>query len=113
MLAEKKIGAAVVLDDGEVCGIASERDVVREIAAHGGEALSKPVSVCMTRKVISAHPDDSVESVMSKMTKGRFRHMPVTEKGKLVGIVSISDIVKRKIEQAEREAEEMKRYIAG
>lgn len=114
LLAERKIGAIVVLDDKEsVCGIVSERDVVREIASDGSDALSKPVSVCMTRKIISCSSDESIDSLMEKMTTGKFRHLPVIENGKLEGIISIGDVVKRKIEMTEREAEEMKRYIAG
>ena len=113
-LAEKKIGAAVILDDhSEVCGIASERDIVREIAKDGCDALSRPISVCMTQKVISCDEDESIDSLMDKMTKGRFRHLPVISNGKLNGIISIGDVVKRKIEVAERDAEDMKRYIAG
>ena len=114
ILAERKIGAAVVLDDsGKVCGIASERDIVREVAKHGGKALTQPISSCMTQNVVSCSEDELIDSLMDKMTKGRFRHLPVIEKGKLTGIISIGDVVKRKIEVAERDAEEMKRYIAG
>lgn len=114
ILAERKIGAAVIMnDDGKVCGIASERDLVREVAKHGCDALSKPISSCMTQNVISCGEDELIDSLMDKMTKGRFRHLPVIEKGKLTGLISIGDVVKRKIEVAERDAEEMKRYIAG
>lgn len=113
LLAKRKIGAAVILDGERICGIASERDIIRELASGGIKALDQPISSCMTQKVVACHEDDSVDDVMEKMTRGRFRHMPVTEKGKLVGLVSIGDVVKRKIEQAERDAEEMKRYIAG
>ncbi|MEM7070046.1 MAG: CBS domain-containing protein, partial [Pseudomonadota bacterium] len=113
-LSEKKIGAAVILDSKDgVCGIASERDIVREIAKEGCDALSKPISVCMTQKVISCSENDSIDSLMDKMTKGRFRHLPVIDDGKLNGIISIGDVVKRKIEMAERDAEDMKRYISG
>lgn len=114
LLADKKIGAVVVMDSGEkVCGIISERDVVREVARNGGDALSKPVSSCMTKQVVSCREDDSIDTLMEKMTAGKFRHLPVIERGKLAGIISIGDVVKRKIEMAEREAEDMKRYIAG
>ncbi len=114
VLATKKIGATVVLDkSGHVCGIASERDLVREIAKSGADALSKPISICMTQKVVSCDKTETIDDLMEKMTKGRFRHLPVISNGKLTGIISIGDVVKRKIEQAEREAEEMKRYIAG
>jgi len=114
VLAEKKIGAAVILnDDGKVCGIASERDIVREIAKSGKSAIDKPISVCMTPNVVSCREDDGVDTLMDKMTQGRFRHIPVIQRGKLTGIISIGDVVKRKIKQAEDETNEMKRYIAG
>jgi len=114
VLSAKKIGATVVLDkSGNVCGIASERDIVREVAKSGTDALSKPISICMTQKVISCDETETVDDLMEKMTKGRFRHLPVISGGKLTGIISIGDVVKRKIQKAEQEAEEMKRYIAG
>lgn len=114
VLAQKKIGAAVITsDDGKVCGIASERDIVGEIAKSGKTAIDEPISNCMTQKIISCSEDDTIEILMDKMTKGRFRHLPVIEKGELVGIISIGDVVKRKIKQAEADAEDMKRYIAG
>ena len=113
-LAEKKIGAAVVLSDQEqVCGIVSERDVVREIARSGASVLDEPVSTCMTNKVVSCGEHDSIDELMEKMTQGRFRHLPVIDNDKLTGIISIGDVVKRKIRQAELDAEDMKRYIAG
>ena len=97
ILATKKIGATVVLDkSGHVCGIASERDLVRQIAKSGAEALSKPISVCMTQKVVSVDETETIDGLMEKMTKGRFRHLPVITKGKLTGIISIGDVVKRK-----------------
>lgn len=112
-LAKHKIGALVVMDKGKVCGIISERDVVREIAKHGDAALSRTVDTCMTQNVISSSESDTIDAVMQKMTEGRFRHMPVIEDGKLLGLISIGDVVKRKIMQAERDTEDMKRYIAG
>lgn len=112
-LAERKIGALVIVDNGKVCGIVSERDVVRHIANNGAAALDMAVSQCMTANVISCQPGDTIDIVMEKMTTGRFRHLPVLEDGKLAGIISIGDVVKRKIEQTERDAEELKRYIAG
>ena len=114
VLAEKKIGAAVVLDSkGKVCGIASERDIVRQVAKQGAKALSQPVSDCMTHKVVSCSEHDTIDLAMEKMTQGRFRHLPVMENGKLSGIISIGDVVKRKIEQALQDAEDLKKYIAG
>lgn len=114
ILAQHKIGAIVILEaDGKVCGIASERDVVRQIAGQGVAALASPVSSCMTKKVISCTPESTVDQVMGTMSEGKFRHLPVIKDGELVGIISIGDVVKRKIEQAEREAEDLKQYIAG
>jgi len=114
ILAKKRIGATVVLDkSGEVCGIASERDIVREVAKSGSDSLTQSISSCMTQKVISCDETETVDDLMEKMTKGRFRHLPVISNGKLTGIISIGDVVKRKIQKAEHEAEEMKRYIAG
>ena len=113
-LANHKIGALVVVNEHDkVCGIVSERDIVRDIAKAGSGALMKPVSDCMTHRVISCSSDDLVDTLMEKMTAGKFRHLPVIDNGALKGIISIGDVVKRKIEQAERDAEEMKRYIAG
>jgi CBS domain-containing protein len=113
-LAERKIGAIVVTEnDGMTCGIISERDVVRQVAKNGASALDQPISSCMTAKVISCAPDDTIDSLMEKMTAGKFRHLPVIDGKKLVGIISIGDVVKRKIEQAERDAADLKQYIAG
>jgi len=114
ILSHNKVGATVVLDGNEnICGIISERDIVRQVAKSGADALNQPVSTCMTQKVISCVGSDSIDTVMGKMTAGRFRHLPVIENGKLTGIISIGDVVKRKIEQAERDAEDLKQYIAG
>ncbi len=112
-LAEHRIGAIVITQaSGAIVGIMSERDVVREIAKHGADALDRPAEACMTRKVISCSESDTVDRVMSVMTSGRFRHLPVITADRLVGIVSIGDVVKRKIEQAERDAAELREYIA-
>lgn len=114
LLSTNRIGAVIVMDDdGKVCGILSERDIVRSVSQAGARALESSVAGCMTSKVISATSEETVDSLMSKMTAGKFRHLPVIDAGRLSGIISIGDVVKRKIEQAERDAEEMKRYIAG
>ena len=114
MLAEKKIGAVVVSEDGVgVGGIISERDIVRAVAEGGGDALQQSVSSKMTAEVITCDRSDSVESVMQKMTAGRFRHVPVIADGALLGIISIGDVVKRRIEDAEAEAEHLRGFIAG
>ena len=100
-------------DDGKVCGIISERDIVQEIDEKGNSALTSKVSDCMTSDVISCTPHNTINEVMEIMTSNRFRHMPVIEKGKLEGIISIGDVVKEKIRQAERDAEDMRNYIAA
>lgn len=113
ILASKKIGAMVVVDaSAKACGIISERDIVREIAARGASVLDQPVSGCMTRKVVSCHERDTIDQVMAVMTENRFRHLPVIVDGKLTGIISIGDVVKRKIEMTERDAQELRNYIA-
>ncbi|MCG6858582.1 MAG: CBS domain-containing protein [Salaquimonas sp.] len=112
-LAARGIGAIVITEDnGGVCGIISERDVVRELAENGVEMLDQPVSVCMTRKVLSCGENDTINQVMTIMTEHRFRHLPVITGGRLAGIISIGDVVKRRMEQIERDAEELRNYIA-
>ena len=114
MLAAKKIGAIVVTDfAGRVAGILSERDIVRAASRSGCDALMEPVSAHMTREVVTCQAADSVERLMEMMTSGRMRHLPVVEDGKLAGIVSIGDVVKRRIADAELEAESLKAYIAS
>ena len=112
-LAKHKIGALVAKNGNYVCGIVSERDIVRHIAQDGAEALQHTVADCMTKEVVSCTRSDSIDTVMEKMTSGRFRHLPVIENTELLGIISIGDVVKRKIDMAERDAEELKRYIAS
>jgi len=112
ILAKRRVGALVVVEDGDrIIGIVSERDIVRAIA-DGAAALDQPVSSVMTRNVMTCSDGETIDSVMSRMTKGRFRHLPVAENGRLTGIISIGDVVKARIEQVEREAEEMRAYIA-
>lgn len=113
ILAKYKIGAVVVCDKGRhVKGILSERDVVRALSISRAQALDMPVSDVMTAKVQLCREHHTVSQVMETMTQSRFRHMPVEEGGKLVGIISIGDVVKRRIGDVEREAEEILSYIA-
>ncbi len=113
VLTEMKIGAIVVHDpDDAIVGILSERDIVHVIASNGTDALVMPVKSVMTAKVMTCSEDETIIAVMERMTRGRFRHMPVVRDGALIGVVSIGDLVKFRIEQAEREAEEMRSYIA-
>lgn len=112
LLAERRIGAVVVIDKGSVQGILSERDIIHSLSAHGTDALAKPVRECMTAKVITCAPTDTIHDVMQKMTAGRFRHLPVMENGRLIGIISIGDVVKRRIEEVQMEADSIRDYIA-
>jgi CBS domain-containing protein len=112
LLAEHHIGAVVILGaDHRIVGILSERDIVRALAEHGPTALNKPVSQVMTRDVKTCTEDDTVEGLMGRMTTGKFRHMPVVQQGKLVGIVSIGDVVKNRVEEIEHEATALRDYI--
>ena len=112
-LAENRIGAVVVSKDGaHIDGILSERDIVRAIASGGAAVLDQPVSSVMTANVKRCRETSTVNEVMSLMSSNRFRHLPVENDGKLVGIISIGDVVKRRIEDIEREADEIRNYIA-
>lgn len=113
-LAAKGIGAIVVSDPSRrVLGILSERDVVRAVAHGGAEALADPVSRHMTARVTTVDESATVDDVMETMTNGRFRHLPVVENEVLVGIVSIGDIVKRRLGELNHEREALKQYIAS
>lgn len=108
-----KIGAIVVVEDvDDIVGIISERDIVRAIARSGMEVLSEPVQSIMTSEVMTCEDGETINEVMARMTRGRFRHLPVEKNGRLTGIVSIGDVVKARIEEVEREAEEMRTYIS-
>jgi CBS domain-containing protein len=111
-LASRKIGAIVILDGGRVAGIISERDIIRLIAEHGAKALEIPVKDGMTRDVISCTRECTIDEIMEKMTKGRFRHVPVIEDGALVGIISIGDVVKHHTAEVELEVTAMRDYLA-
>ncbi len=112
MLFARRVGAMVVVEgDRQVAGIVAERDIVRMVAEEGGEGLARPVSHCMTRDVVLAEPSDTVDQLLERMTDRRFRHMPVCLDGRLVGIVSIGDLVKSKIAETVAEAEGLRAYI--
>jgi len=114
VLAQRKVGAVLVMDDqGEPVGILSERDIVRAVSKAGAEALNDTVEKYMTRAIQYCDLCDSVDDVMVRMTKGRFRHVPVNNEGRLIGVVSIGDVVKRKIELIEQDVEYLRQYIAG
>jgi len=112
VLTERHVGAVLVMKDHHIEGILSERDVVRVLGKHGASILEMPVSEVMTRKVVTCRRADTAASIMEKMTNGKFRHLPVVEDGEVVGIVSIGDVVKARIEQVEFEADELRSYIA-
>jgi CBS domain-containing protein len=112
LLSTKRIGAAVVLgNQGEVSGVVSERDIVNALAQHGASAMSMPIDKFMTREVVTCTMTDTADGLMEMMTRGRFRHVPVVEGGRLVGIVSIGDVVKRRIEDSDLERHAMREYI--
>ena len=114
MLASRRIGAVVVSPDGKtVVGILSERDVVRELFKRGAGVMADRVDSLMTGNPVSCKRDETADQILTKMTDGRFRHLPVESGGKLAGIISIGDVVKRRIEDVEREAESIRAYIAS
>jgi CBS domain-containing protein len=111
-MSERHIGALVVLGvDGRIGGIVSERDLVHALAQRGPAALSEPVSKVMTRKVATCGENETIPAIMERMTAGKFRHVPVVEQDRLVGIISIGDVVKHRIEEIEHETEALKDYI--
>ena len=111
LFASRKIGAVPVLDNGEIVGIFSERDVVRQLAEHGPAMLDGSVGAVMTAPAITVEPGTGVMDALGLMTRRRFRHLPVVQDGQMVGFVSIGDLVKYRIERIEAEAEAMRSYI--
>ena len=114
LLARKSIGAVLVTSsDGHVLGIISERDIVRAVALDGPGALARTVGECMTADVAVCEEIDTIAEIMETMTRCRFRHMPVVENGRVVGIISIGDVVKSRLAETVREAQALKEYIAA
>ena len=112
VLAKNRIGAVVVLGPQQrVIGILSERDIVRALSEHGAGALKQPLAQTMTRVVVTCGEADTVSDLMERMTRGRFRHIPVLEQDRLVGIISIGDVVKQRLGEMERESEQLRDYI--
>jgi CBS domain-containing protein len=111
ILGGKKIGAVLVISQGRIEGILSERDIVRVLSERGAAVLEEPVSGVMTRKVVSCRQSDTVAGIMEMMTLGKFRHLPVVEDGKVVGLISIGDIVKHRVQEYETEQEALRDYI--
>lgn len=110
-LAEHNIGAMVVVGPDGVVGVASERDVVRQLQVHGASMLARPVSAIMTQVVASCTKADTVDDVSVLMTEHRVRHVPVLDDGRLAGIVSIGDIVKSRMEELQAEHAQLRSYI--
>ena len=114
LLNRHNIGAVVITDaGGTIVGILSERDIVRRLGTDPAGALALRIGDCMTRGVVTCTRQTPIADVMERMTRHRIRHMPVAEAGELIGIVSIGDVVKLKIEEAEHEAEILREYIAS
>jgi CBS domain-containing protein len=110
-LGARKIGALLVVDKGHIEGILSERDIVRVLGERGAAVLDEPISAVMTRKVISCRPSDTVGAIMEMMTVGKFRHLPVVHDGSVIGLISIGDIVKQRVQEYESEQEALRDYI--
>ena len=114
LLNAHNIGAVVITEEGgKIVGILSERDIVRQLGKNPAGALSLSIGDCMTRSVVTAERLTTIDDVMERMTRRRIRHMPIAEDGKLVGIISIGDVVKLKIAEVEHEAEALREYISS
>ena len=112
LLTKHRIGAVVVLGaDQRLIGILSERDIVRALSEQGDKALHEPLSQSMTRTVTTCSESDAISEIMERMTRGRFRHIPVLEQDRLVGIISIGDVVKQRLAEMEHDAEALRDYI--
>ena len=111
LLSERRIGALLVMQGSRIEGIISERDIVRVLGERGAAALDEPVNAVMTVKVVTCKPADTVASLMETMTEGKFRHLPVVEESRVVGLISIGDVVKRRVMEYEQEQEAMRDYI--
>ncbi|MEO6248501.1 MAG: CBS domain-containing protein [Sphingomicrobium sp.] len=112
-LARRKIGALVVTQAGVVAGIVSERDLVMCLGKHGASALERPVAEAMSAPAVTVDPGTPILRALSLMTERRFRHLPIMKDGALIGLVSIGDLVKHRIDAIEHEAEQMRSYIQG
>jgi len=114
ILKKERIGALIVSDDGiKMQGILSERDIVRGLVSHGEGLLNMRVAQLMTSDVKTCTLDDNIQEVMSAMTRGRIRHLPVVDENKLCGMISIGDVVKNRLEELEAETTVLRDYIAG
>jgi CBS domain-containing protein len=113
LLTRERIGALLVLKpNGDIAGIISERDIVRAVGLQGTDVLGRPVAELMTKEVTCCTPEDEIDQAMALMTQRRFRHLPVRQGGKIVAMISIGDVVKQKVEEAEAESQSLREYIA-
>ncbi|TAM89940.1 MAG: CBS domain-containing protein [Jatrophihabitans sp.] len=112
-LADQKIGAVVVVDGDEVRGIVSERDIVRNLHTRGADVVDLEIREIMTSQLFTCSPDDDLDGVATTMTQRRIRHMPVLADGRLVGLVSIGDVVSSRMRQLERDRGQLEQYISG
>lgn len=114
LLSEKRIGSVVVSANGEsLDGILSERDVVRELGRRGAAVLAEPVSALMTAKIVTCNESDSADQILQMMTDGRFRHLPVMRNGKIIGLISIGDVVKARLSELSMEKNALEGMIMG
>ncbi len=113
LLAENNVGALLVLQDGELVGIVSERDYARKVILYGKASVKTPVSEIMTTKVFAVTPQNTIEEAMALMTEKHVRHLPVIEEDNIVGVISIGDLVKSIIAKQEFVIDQLEKYISG
>ncbi|WP_281981948.1 CBS domain-containing protein [Thalassorhabdomicrobium marinisediminis] len=115
IMSDKRVGTVVISDDdgSTAAGILSERDIVRELGKRGAECMSDKVSALMTTSLVTCTPSDSSESVLTQMTEGRFRHMPVLEGGRMIGLISIGDVVKARLAELAMERDALEGMVMG
>lgn len=113
LMADKRIGAVLVIEGPRLAGILSERDYARKVVLEGRSSKDTPVREIMTADVVSVGPDDSAAHCMALVTERRIRHLPVVENGAVIGVVSIGDLVKAVIDDQQHQLEQLQRYIAG
>jgi CBS domain-containing protein len=113
LMAENHIGSVLIMQGDELVGIASERDYARKVILQGRSSSDTPVAQIMTRQVVTVSPTDTAETCMELMTNRRVRHLPVVENGKVVGLVSIGDLVKAVIEDQQEEIAQLQQYITS
>lgn len=113
LLGERRIGAVPVMDGKRLAGIISERDVMRGLAIRGGGVLADGVDSLMTKSVFTCGPDATIQELMSMMTDRRIRHIPVMDNDQIIGMISIGDVVKERMQETEKEAAALKEYIAS